>query len=368
MKVLVLTPEAFGGHGGIAKYASDLLTAVCAHPRVAEVIALPRLQSQSAPTLPDKLRWDTRGLGGKRRYAAAVLRSLATTGRVDLVVCAHLNLLPLAALAALRHRAPLCLVVYGIDAWAPPEGRMGRLAHGLVSRVDHVVSISETTLERYRRWAPAPRVGAHILPNAFDPAAFAPGPKPDTLQARYGLAGRTVLMTFGRMEASERYKGFDEMLDLLPRLRAEHPARDLVYLAVGDGTDRARLQESARALGLGAHVVFTGRIAEAEKADHYRLADVYVMPSYGEGFGFVFLEAMASGIPVVASRADGSREAVRDGLLGALVDPKDPDAIARAIAESLRKPRGVIPAGLDYFAWPSFEARTRAFVDAALSD
>lgn len=365
MKLLVLTPEAFGGHGGIAKYARDFLTALCAHPGVTQVHALPRLQERTPEPLPPELRWDTRGLGGKARYARALLQSLATPGRADLVVCAHVNLLPLATLAALRHRAPLCLVIYGIDAWEPPPGR---LARNLVGRVDHVVSISETTLERYRRWAPAPRRATHILPNAFDPAAFAPGPKPKALEARYGLAGRTVLMTFGRMESSERYKGFDELLALLPRLRAEHPERNLAYLAVGDGTDRARLQSRAEALGVAEHVVFTGRIDEAEKADHYRLADVYVMPSYGEGFGFVFLEAMASGIPVVASRADGSREAVRDGLLGALVDPKDPDDIARAVADALNKPRGVIPAGLDYFAWPGFQARVSAFVDRSARD
>lgn len=71
-------------------------------------------------------------------------------------------------------------------------------------------------------------------------------------------------------------------------------------------------------------VIFAGRIAEKEKAEHYRLADVYVMPSSGEGFGIVYLEALACGIPVIGSKIDGSRDALREGQLGLLVNPTGP--------------------------------------------
>jgi glycosyltransferase involved in cell wall biosynthesis len=107
-------------------------------------------------------------------------------------------------------------------------------------------------------------------------------------------------------------------------------------------------------------------VPEADKAAYYRLADAYVMPSRKEGFGFVFLEAMACGIPVIASRTDGSREAVRDGLLGALVDPDQPAELHQAIREALRKPRGVIPEGLAYFSFENFTRRVRELVDEVL--
>jgi glycosyltransferase involved in cell wall biosynthesis len=86
--------------------------------------------------------------------------------------------------------------------------------------------------------------------------------------------------------------------------------------------DRRCLQEKARSLGVHGRVVFAGYVPESEKADHYRLADAYVMPGRGEGFGIVYLEALACGVPVVASEVDGSREAVREGALGILVDPR----------------------------------------------
>jgi glycosyltransferase involved in cell wall biosynthesis len=166
-------------------------------------------------------------------------------------------------------------------------------------------------------------------------------------------------MTFGRMAADERYKGFDEIIELLPRLRKTRP--DLVYLAAGDGNDRPRLEAKAREVGVGDMVVFTGAVPEAEKADLYRLADAYVMPSSGEGFGFVVLEALACGIPVVASTADGTREAVCGGELGLLADPRVPDALEGAILEALQRPKA-IPPGLEYFSVPNFRRRLSAAI------
>ena len=126
-----------------------------------------------------------------------------------------------------------------------------------------------------------------------------------TLVARYGLDGKRVLLTLGRVVAAERYKGFDEVLEVLPDLAARHRLRH-----------RRRRQRSSRAcsskaarLGVADRVVFTGFFPSDEKADLYSLADVYVMPSRGEGFGFVFLEAMASAFR--SSAADSTAAAKR---------------------------------------------------------
>jgi glycosyltransferase involved in cell wall biosynthesis len=174
------------------------------------------------------------------------------------------------------------------------------------------------------------------------------------LAARYGLSGKRVVMTFGRLVSQARAKGMDEVLAVMPGLLARHP--DLAYLIAGDGPDRARLEGLARAPALAGHVAFTGRIDEAEKAAHYRLADVYAMPSRGEGFGIVLLEAMACGVPVIASSRDGGRDAARDGLLGQLVDPDDPKALEAAILAALDEPKAV-PAGLDFFSLAAFRRR-----------
>ena len=156
----------------------------------------------------------------------------------------------------------------------------------------------------------------------------------------------------------------DELIDLLPRLLDEQP--DLCLLIAGEGDDRLRLESKVLAAGLQAAVRFTGRVPEVEKADHYRLCDVFSMVGRQEGFGFVFLEAMACGIPVVASLRDGSREAVRDGAMGQLADPDDPDSLQSAILTALRQPRG-IPEGLDFFAFPQFCARLTDLMDSMMT-
>jgi glycosyltransferase involved in cell wall biosynthesis len=185
------------------------------------------------------------------------------------------------------------------------------------------------------------------------------GEKPLHLEQRYGLGGKKVLMTLARLQKNEGQKGLDEMLETLPMLLAEE--KNLIYLIAGDGDDRPRLEEKIASLGLERYVVFAGRISEAEKPDHYRIADVFVMPGRQEGFGFVFLEAMASGTPVVASSLDGSREAVLDGKLGELADPDDREALKAAILRALHRPRQ-IPEGLSYFAYEKFRERLQAII------
>jgi glycosyltransferase involved in cell wall biosynthesis len=281
----------------------------------------------------------------------------------DLVVCGHINLLPLAWIVSCFLDVPLVLFIYGIDAWKPTRSA---LANFLASRIRWVVSISDITARKFHAWVPSKTRHLRVLPNAIHPEWYGPGARSETLLERYGLKGRTILMTLGRLVSVERYKGFDEALDVLPEIAKQLP--DVAYLVVGDGSDRSRLEAKARALGVADRVVFTGNVAEAEKADHYRLADVYVMPSQGEGFGFVLLEAMACGIPVIASTQDGGREAVRDGQLGALVDPTDRAQLQRAILAALRQPRGIVPAGLEHFSFSNFEARAHALVEQILAD
>jgi glycosyltransferase involved in cell wall biosynthesis len=360
-RVLMLLTDAWGGHGGIALYNRDVIEAMCLDPTIDQVVALPRVATLPlAGDLPAKLDFDLSALGGFGAYVRAVMRAMRR-GRYDLVYCAHLNLLPLARAVATLLGKPLVLAIYGIDAWEPSTRALSRR---LARSADHVMSISQVTLDRFHSWAPYPDATTTLMPNAIHLDEFALGPKNPDLEARYGLQGRKVLMTFGRLAGSERYKGFDAVLDALPAIIEQRP--DVSYVIAGDGNDRARLEDRVRDMGLTDHVVFTGMVPEAEKADHYRLADVYVMPSRGEGFGFVLLEAMACGIPSIGSTRDGTREAMREGLLGPIVDPLDQQAVVDAVIASLERPRA-IPEGLDYFAFPAFARRLAAMTGTLMA-
>ncbi len=357
MRVLALVSDAFGGQGGIAQYNRDLLGALCSYAGVTEVVAVTRRSPLPREPLPPKLTYVTSGVNGKLRYLLAVLRCLVAAGPYELICCGHLFLLPLAYLAKWKTGAPLALFIFGLDAWQPPRSA---LAARLAAKVDTVIAISEVTTERFLAWARLPRDRVFLLPNAVAQQHYGAGDKNPDLVQHYGLAGKIVLLTVSRLCATDNYKGIDEVLGLMPALAAEVP--EIAYLIVGDGDDRERLQAKARSLGVADRVVFAGFIPEKEKPDHYRLADAYVMPGWGEGFGFVYLEAMACGIPVLGSKLDGSREALRDGALGILVDPHDPDELRGGILETLKRPGGVIPPGLSYFSLENFTERCHAIV------
>jgi phosphatidyl-myo-inositol dimannoside synthase len=361
-RVLALISDAFGGYGGISVYVTDFLRALAAHPRCGEIVALPRIVVSDPGPLPPNVTHVTAGVGGKLRYLGAFTRMLLGDRRFDVIICAHINLLPFAYAAHRLTGAPIVMLMYGIDVWQPPRNAVSRLT---LRKLIAYVSISRITQQKFLGWAPELRAKAHILPNAIHLEHYAPGAKDPALAARYGVAGKRVLMTLGRLVAEERYKGFDEVIETLPDLLKDAP--DLVYLIAGKGSDVERLKQKARALGVADHVVFTGYVAEEEKAALYRLADVYVMASSGEGFGFVILEALATGIPTIASTVDGGREALRDGMLGQLVDPAKPDELKTAIRHALKMDKKV-PPGLAYFAYPNFRQRLHGMFDEWLSD
>ena len=347
MRILTLVPEAFGGHGGISQYCRDVIEALAAESRGFDLTVLPRLAENTAPAVPNGVDYRMRAIGGIGAYGRETARVLFERETYDLILCAHINLLPFAVVFKPRFRAPILLLIYGIDAWRPAR-------RALLSQVAAVASISRYTARRFRSWSGFREDRIHLLPNAIRLKEYGMRERPRYLVERHGLEGCCILLTLGRLNAAERYKGFDEIIELMPELIVKEPS--LRYLIVGDGSDRERLERKCAEYGVIDRVLFVGRIREEEKADYYRLADAFTMAGYGEGFGFVFLEAMACGIPVVASSLDGSRDAVLDGRLGYLVDPRDRTALRDALLKALKQQHG-IPTGLEYFDYPQFRRR-----------
>jgi glycosyltransferase involved in cell wall biosynthesis len=339
-------------------YNRDVIAAMAAHPRVAEVVVVPRVivNHYEVEEIPPNVRFLAEAARGRAAYVAA-LRRVKKATPFDLVVCAHVNLLPLARLVT---RDPL-LFVYGIEAWKPLRDPLSnRLLHGARG----VVAISQVTGQRFAGWSgySGPQ---HLLPNAIHPEEYGMRSRSEKLVTRYGLEGRRALLTLGRIVAAERYKGFDEVLEVLPDIAAVHD--DVAYIVAGAGNDLPRLSKKAQVLGIANRVVFTGLVQEHEKADLYNVADLYVMPSRGEGFGFVFLEAMACGVPVIGSRLDGGREALRGGELGRLVDSTNPAEVRVAILDAMAGGSRGVPAGLSHFSFANFEERLHTILDATMA-
>lgn len=350
----MLATDAFGGHGGIALYMRDVLRCLVVDPEAVMVQLIARHGRVEGVEVPVGISWDQSALRGKSAFSISVCKSVLQKEKPHLILCGHINLLPLARMAAMISRAPLVLFVYGVDAWTAPRNKLLRR---LVSKVDLVLSISEITRQRFFSWSAVAPERIQLLPNAIKLERYSPGPKNSALLKRYGIEGKTVLMTLGRLSTVQRHKGVDEVIGVMPRLLQEFPR--LVYLVAGDGDDISRLRSVAERQGVSNQVIFTGMIEESEKAEHYRLADAFALTGRGDGFGFVLLEAMACGVPAVASVLDGSQEAVLNGEIGTLVNPDAPESLISGLACALRQAKG-IPKKLSYFSFDKFCGRLHA--------
>ncbi|NES73872.1 MAG: glycosyltransferase, partial [Okeania sp. SIO2D1] len=133
--------------------------------------------------------------------------------------------------------------------------------------------------------------------------------------------------------SGDPYKGVDVTIRALPRILQIFP--EVKYLVIGRGDDQPRLAKLAEDLGVEKQVIFAGFVPTEDLVRHYQVADAYVMPSQ-EGFGIVYLEAMACGIPVLSGDADGSADPLQDGKLGWRVPYRDPEAVANACIEMLK--------------------------------
>jgi phosphatidyl-myo-inositol dimannoside synthase len=331
VRVLALVTEAFGGHGGIAQYNRDFLSALARCDRVGDVIVLPRRTATSVSTLPPGVR-QLRPVESKLGYSLSTLWTAMTQQPIEVVFCGHLNMAPLAAGICRVLNAPLWLQVHGIEVfWHEPSA----LKRQSVQSARIVTAVSRHTRRRLLHWVGIDPARVKVLPNTVNPQ-YQPGPKPAYLIDRHAAGGKKVLLTVSRLDSRERYKGHDRIIRTLPRVLQQHP--DTIYLIVGDGDDRPRLESLAVECGVAKHVQFAGLVPPEELPHYFRLADVFVLPSTGEGFGIVFLEALATGVRVIGGSQDGSRDALCDGAVGTLVNPENAEELTSAILAALDDP------------------------------
>jgi phosphatidyl-myo-inositol dimannoside synthase len=345
VRILALVGDAFGARGGIARYNRDLFTALASAG--AEILVLPRLGDASGSALPAGVR-QRPAIFGKLRFSLASLWTAWRFRPVDIVFCGHVFMAPLAVLLARLLGARYWLQAHGTDIWNDRRDSVRRA----IEVADQVTTVSRGTRQRLLGWVDLAPERVRVLPNTVD-ERFVPGPASPALRERLKLGSGPVLLTVGRLAASERYKGHELVFAVLPALRARFP--DLVHVVAGDGDDRARLEGRAAELVGASAVRFLGYVPDEELPDLYRLADLFVMPSAEEGFGIVYLEAAACGLRVIGGAGGGSGDAVPDGRVGELVDPADLAGLAEAVTRLLGQGR-VDPAAIEPYRRPHFAA------------
>jgi phosphatidyl-myo-inositol dimannoside synthase len=347
--MLALVPDAYGGRGGIAQYNRDFLGAIAEMNILSSITVLPRQVLDPAQP-PQGIR-QLRAHAGRIGYSVAALRT-ALVQPVDLVFCGHLFTAPLAALIARFKGAKLIVQTHGIEAWSRPS----KLQRAAVEQADLVLSVSRHTRAAVLSWATIAPERVLVVPNTVR-EMFTPGDG-SAQRAALGLGGKQVLLTVGRMHSRERYKGHDRVIAAIPELVKK--GNDICYLIVGEGDDRTRLEALTIKLGLSDRVKFLGAIEPQTLLEMYRAADLFVMPSTGEGFGVSFLEAMASGTPALGLDVAGARDALGEGELGTAVSEDEvPSAIARLLNEPNADSCALSATARGRFGRETFEAGAR---------
>jgi glycosyltransferase involved in cell wall biosynthesis len=247
-------------------------------------------------------------------------------------IAGHINLAVMLLLSGwLAPRSRRLLVAHGVEMWQrlPFTRRMA------LKQVNEIWSVSQYTAGRMAAWSgqqPLPPV--RIFPNTLDPffAAANQAPLKETLPGQH-----RYLLTISRLASTEQYKGYDQVIAILPRLVQRFPDLRYVLGGTGDAHELQRIRRQVAALQLEDKVIMPGFVPEEDLPQYYDSATVFVMPSRKEGFGIVFLEAAWMGMRIIGGNADGSPEALLNGRLGVLIDPADPDALYEALVQQLEE-------------------------------
>jgi glycosyltransferase involved in cell wall biosynthesis len=328
----LLTPGLFDFKGGIQTYSGFLLQGLqtVLPEATIRVFTMHDHPTTLPQTVSSCLSYHTTGNTPSRFRPTAFAASTLQAGlweRPDLIMTTHVNFTPIAHLLKRLAGIPYWGVAHGFEAW---QVKKSQVRQGMAA-ADRILGVSRFTCDRIRQSQSLQNLG--ILPNTFDAGRFQIAPKPQHLLNRYGLQpDQPVILTVNRLAAGESFHSYDQILAALPAIRQVFP--NVHYLIVGKGDDRPRLEKLITTSHLQDCVTLAGFIPDAELPDHYALCDVFAMPSQLEGFGIVYLEAMACGKPVLAG-LDGGQDALQQGEFGALIDPQDVQTIAATLTKIL---------------------------------
>lgn len=247
------------------------------------------------------------------------------------IIISHVNLLPIVSLIKLLNpKVKIFMFAHGIEVWSMS---LGYRKH-LLRFCDRILCVSSFTQKEMEKRFNYPSENYCVLNNCLDPYLTSIEKKDyaDSLKLKYGFSViDKVIFTLTRMDSTERYKGYDRVIDAMAEIQNECP--NLKYLLGGSFIEEEKkyIDEKINSLGLTGKVVFTGFIPDEKLAEHFTLCDFYVMPSYNEGFGIVFIEALFYGLPVVGGNIDGTIDALDHGNFGLLIDPMDIGEISKSI-------------------------------------
>lgn len=327
--ILAILTQLFGV-GGIERIGRHTAVVLEAYARE---IGMPcRIYSLNEPTGTHELNVGGSGItihGFGRNKIQLIRNALKHARNLNMLYLGHPRLAPLSCLLRVVNPRIYCVTAtYGIEVWAPLP-----LPYRLCLKMANTITTLSTFSARKiaeRQGIPLERIV--VIPPALDPEFT--HRKDDSHTTAASRSQVRTLLTVARLVSSEGYKGIDTVIYALRKIIPEFP--NVQYIVVGDGDDRPKLMQLARESGVADRVHFVGSKSGDALAHYYSTCDIFVMPSSGEGFGMVFLEAMSFGKPVIGGDHGGTPEVIDDGVTGFLVKYGDDNGLARLILALLK--------------------------------
>lgn len=324
-KALILFSEIYK-IGGIQQYSRCLIKAFESEFPEVQFMAL-SFDGEQEDRNKNKhgkkiLFYDYRGpkIFKKIIYLFNVLK-ISILNKPELIVCTHINIAPVALLIKKIFSIKYVILTHGIDCWNIKKG----IKYNSLKNAATIITVSGYSKNiMIKNGLPENKI--KVLRNAIELSNFYPKKDINNIRERLLPNDKIALLTIGRMIKTEKYKGHDIILEVLKELGDKY-----TWVVVGDGDDKERLKQKAEKLKIIKQVKFVGNVPNDALLDYYNIADIFIMPSKGEGFGVVFLEAMACGKPVIGGSGDGSREPLMEGKTGFLVNPDNKEEIIKAI-------------------------------------
>lgn len=337
--IYFLAHSLFLPPGGVQSYSRKLLEALLKidhdfQLNVFTQLDTPPKESISNPPYNFSCYGNASRLVRQLKFSADIFLNCLSK-KPQLIIVTHPNLSPLAYLISRVLGIPYWVVAHGIDVWyiSKPSVRNALI------KANRIIAVSDYTRQRLLNEQPIAPKQISVLANTFEPENFAIMPKPQQLLDHLKLrSDQPIILTVTRLARDtkgHRAKGYDEIIQSLPQIIAQIP--DVHYVLVGQGDDQARIEQLIQKLGIEKNITLTGYVNDEELPQYFQLCDLYAMPSRGEGFGIVFLEAMASGKPCLGGNKDGAISALCNGELGVLVNPDNLTEISTVIVKILKK-------------------------------
>lgn len=338
LRICCVAPNIFGFTGGIQAYTWNFLTALKTLLPKANYTALLKYDRDRDITYrlvgAQEINFVCFGCWPRQIQTlamTAMLLWLAFRHPDTWFVATHANYAKALYIAKQLFGIKYWVIAHGIEVW---QIRDRSLIQALQA-ADKIIAVSYYTRDRLMQEQSLPAQQVAVLPNTFHTNRFSIRPKPAHLLAKFNLSThQKIILTVCRLGKSGVYKGYEQIIQSLPLIRQQMP--DIHYVLVGKGDDSLRIKQLIRSLNLEKHVTLAGFIPDVALSDYYNLCDVFAMPSMGEGFGIVYLEALACGKPVLAGNQDGAVDPLLNGQLGCLVNPCNHKEIASALIQILQ--------------------------------